>query len=241
MKYTEQEFIEAVKNNTNITNVLRQLKLGTNSRNFFICCKKIKELNLSTDHFVKQKHNFQSKELVLILTENSFPNTTNLKKKLLKLNLLDNKCQICNITDWLGIPLVLQLDHINGIHSDNRIENLRLLCPNCHTQTPTHSGKNIKGKYLTNACKFCDNSISQSKIFCNRDCYRFFKKKFDKNTQPTKIQWPTKEELERLVWEMPATKIGKLLGVSDKSIVNKCKQYDIKRPPTGYWLKTSNI
>ena len=237
MKYTEYEFIEAVKNNINITNVLRELNLGTNSRNFFTCCKKIKELNLSTEHFqMKQKHNFHSKNLNLILTENSFTNTTHLKKKLIKSKLLENKCQICHIENWLDNPLTLQLDHINGIHKDNRLENLRLLCPNCHSQTPTHSGKNIRGKYLTNKCKFCKKLISSRKDFCNRNCYGSFRKENKIiYLQPTKIEWPTKEELEKLVWEMPTLQLSKKLGVSDKAIEKRCKKFGIIKPSRGYW------
>ena len=51
------------------------------------------------------------------------------------------KCEICGISEWQGKELSLQLDHINGINNDNRIENLRLLCPNCHSQTETFSGR----------------------------------------------------------------------------------------------------
>lgn len=51
-------------------------------------------------------------------------------------------CSECGIEDWFGKPLVLELDHINGINTDNRLENLRLLCPNCHSQTHTFRGRN---------------------------------------------------------------------------------------------------
>ncbi len=79
-----------------------------------------------------------------ILVENSpYKNIPILKKRLLKEGLLEYKCAICgNTGEWLGQPLTLQLDHINGDHFDHRLENLRLLCPNCHSQTETFSGKN---------------------------------------------------------------------------------------------------
>ena len=61
------------------------------------------------------------------------------------------KCAICGISDWMGLPLTLQVDHINGVNNDNRIENLRLLCANCHSQTDTFGSKNIKKKVACRA------------------------------------------------------------------------------------------
>lgn len=82
-------------------------------------------------------------ELVEILVENSeYTHTKELKGKLLKANLLTEVCANCTTGPlWQGKPLVLQLDHVNGCNTDNRIENLRLLCPNCHTQTETWGRK----------------------------------------------------------------------------------------------------
>lgn len=54
---------------------------------------------------------------------------------------LQYECAICGISEWRGRRLVLHLDHINGINNDNRFENLRLLCPNCHSQTDTYGRK----------------------------------------------------------------------------------------------------
>lgn len=59
-------------------------------------------------------------------------------------NSLFHKCESCNLEEWLGNKIPLELDHINGVNNDNRIENLRILCPNCHALTPTYRGKNIK-------------------------------------------------------------------------------------------------
>ena len=68
-----------------------------------------------------------------------------LRKRVISDNILPYKCAICGNTGfWNNMPLNLQIDHINGISNDNRIENLRWLCPNCHAQTDTYGGKNIK-------------------------------------------------------------------------------------------------
>ena len=111
---------------------------------------RVKELNLNTDHFIGQAHlrgkthGWAPKQpLDQILVEDSkYANSTCLKRRLIKSNLLQYKCYRCNIDTWCNELITLQLDHINGINNDNRIENLRLLCPNCHSLTPTFAGKN---------------------------------------------------------------------------------------------------
>jgi 5-methylcytosine-specific restriction endonuclease McrA len=71
--------------------------------------------------------------------------TSMLKKRLVTEGILVYNCTSCGMGDeWNGDPIVLQLDHINGIHDDHRLENLRLLCPNCHSQTDTWCGRNVK-------------------------------------------------------------------------------------------------
>lgn len=65
-----------------------------------------------------------------------------IKKLLLELGILKYECGVCKIFEWMGKRLSLQLDHINGINNDNRVKNLRLICPNCHSQTSTYAGKN---------------------------------------------------------------------------------------------------
>jgi 5-methylcytosine-specific restriction endonuclease McrA len=66
----------------------------------------------------------------------------NLKRRLLAAGLKENRCERCGIVDWLGKPLSLQLHHVNGDGFDNRLENLELLCGNCHSQTETYGGRN---------------------------------------------------------------------------------------------------
>ncbi len=92
-------------------------------------------------------HSKRSIPLEKILVENStYSNTSYLKKKLLASGLIKEECLMCGLGNvWNGLPLSLQLDHRNGNPKDNRIENLRLLCPNCHTQTETWGYKSRHG------------------------------------------------------------------------------------------------
>ena len=67
-----------------------------------------------------------------------------IKRRLLMAGKLVNRCDFCGLTEWLGRPISIQVDHINGVRDDHRVENLRMLCPNCHSQTPTYGARNRK-------------------------------------------------------------------------------------------------
>ena len=73
-------------------------------------------------------------------------NRFHLKRRLLAAGLKKHLCEGCGIREWLGKPLSLALHHVNGDRHDNRLENLQLLCPNCHSQTPNFSGRNKRGR-----------------------------------------------------------------------------------------------
>lgn len=74
-----------------------------------------------------------------------------LKRRLIKAGLKEDRCEDCGIDRWLGRPLALALHHINGDPCDNRLENLRLLCPNCHSQTPNFAGRNAQRRHLADS------------------------------------------------------------------------------------------
>lgn len=153
-----------------------------------------------------------------VLVENSNYGSYNLKQKLLSKNILENKCSVCNNNgEWCGKKLSLQLDHINGINNDNRLENLRLLCPNCHSQTDTFSGKRHK---VINFCEDCGEKIhKQSKrcFKCSSTLKGIKQRKFEIN----------KEELENLINKYPMTTVGKMLGVSDNAVRKRCKKFGL--------------
>lgn len=110
--------------------------------------EKFKELDLDTSHWNKRGPNKVKRGTSLreICVENSwYTSKTKLKERLVKEKILDNKCSECGVGPWWNYkPLVLQMDHINGNNRDHRIENLRILCGNCHSQTITYAGSNKK-------------------------------------------------------------------------------------------------
>ena len=138
---------QLVIESTTIAELMRKLGYTANRGNSFDGLKKyLIENNIDISHFKGKSHGSSKTEkysLEQILVENStYSNMTRLKERVLKANLLEYKCSECGISEWNNKSLVLQLDHINGNNRDNRIENLRLLCPNCHSQTETFCGKN---------------------------------------------------------------------------------------------------
>lgn len=145
---SDEEFKKIVQKSNSYSDCLRALGLGTRGGSSTdVLKRRIKELNCSTEHFGKSVVSSNVKySLDEILTENSsYANISSLKHRLIKENKLEYKCAICGINSWQGQSLSLQLDHINGINNDHRLENLRFLCPNCHSQTNTYAGKN-KGR-----------------------------------------------------------------------------------------------
>lgn len=143
---SDQEFIDLIAKSNSYSDCLRSLDLTTRGGSSLdILKRRIKELNCSTDHFGKLTNVSPNIKYTLdeILVENSTYTAIHcLKSRLIRENKLEYKCAICGINKWLGKELSLQLDHINGINNDNRLENLRFLCPNCHSQTDTYAGKN---------------------------------------------------------------------------------------------------
>lgn len=99
-------------------------------------------------HLKGKTHNWSIKtplNQILIKDSTWGGNSYGLKNRLLKENIFERKCYVCNLTEWMDKQIPLELEHINGDRMDNRKENLTLLCPNCHAQTETYRGKN-KGK-----------------------------------------------------------------------------------------------
>ena len=157
------------------------------------------------------------------------PNTHETKLRLIKLGIFVNKCSTCNITDWNNQPLSLHLDHIDGNPRNNQISNLRLLCPNCHSQTDTYCGKNVNKNKTLNHCVDCNIILSSSWATRCSNC--FLKGKY----RQTKITWPDKETLINLIKTRKMEHIAKELGVSSNAIKKHCKKVGIDYQATKYF------
>lgn len=160
-----------------------------------------------------------------LLTKGERRNNSYLKKRLIEEGLIDYECEKCGISKWNDEPLTLHLDHIDGDSRNNKIDNLRLLCPNCHSQTDTFGRRKSDSR---NECKECGQEITNNSTHC-KSCAQM-----DLNT---KANWPSDERLAELVWEKPVTHIAEELGVSDKAVSKRCKIRDIETPGRGYWQK----
>lgn len=150
---SDKEFKQIVNDSYCIRDVVKRIGYTPTSGSMAIKVKeRIKRQNIDTSHFNPyNRKNTYTHELKDILVENSsYANRTSLKTRLLNAGLLKYECAICgNKGEWNGKPLSLQLHHINGIYNDNRLENIQLVCPNCHSQTESYSGKNAKNLLLT--------------------------------------------------------------------------------------------
>ena len=151
-KWTDEQFIEAVKSSLSYAQVIEKLGLKVAGSNYDTVKRKIQELNLDILHMTGKAWNqgdrfrklVQPRKLSEILVEHStWINSNNLRQRLLKEGIKEYKCECCNRTEWLGKPIKLELHHINGVKDDLRIENLQILCPNCHAYTDNYRGKNI--------------------------------------------------------------------------------------------------
>ena len=152
-KYTEEDLRKAISTSTSYRQTLLKLKVKAAGGNYEVLKKAIKHFKIDTSHMLGQSSNknktFGPKRDLSEYLSNKFPIQSNkLKKRLLKEKVFEHKCSKCNLKDWIGKKIPIELDHINGDRNNNSLYNLRLLCPNCHAQTNTYRGKNI-GSYQT--------------------------------------------------------------------------------------------
>lgn len=149
-RYSKEELQAAVQAAYSIAEVCRTLQIKAAGGNYTTLKQKFKDWNIDTSHFRGQGWNIglkfkpnPKKPLVAILVKGSRYQTCKLKRRILAAGLKDHQCESCGLSRWLNDVIPLELHHLNGDKYDNRIENLQLVCPNCHALTDNYRGKNI--------------------------------------------------------------------------------------------------
>jgi 5-methylcytosine-specific restriction endonuclease McrA len=226
MKYNikKERLEDVVKMSFSVAETLKKLEMPLAGGNYKLINKLVNEYQIDITHFTGQTW---SKGKILegkvklddIITNKVKFSRSQLKKRLIRDGLLEYKCVECgNEGEWNGKPISLEMDHINGINDDNRLENLRILCPNCHSQTPTFRIKNtslrpkevkikIPKEFKVKTCE-CGKIIQKTSKTCE-DCWHI------KNR---KIERPNTEVLKEELKESSYSAIGRKYGVSDNTI-----------------------
>lgn len=254
IKYTKELLQEVVKDAYSYAMVLRKLNLRPAGGNYRLLKARLTDFGIDISHFkghgwsmgLTIESSDSVRKAVLrkmipdseVFTRDSrYFSTCQLKKRLVKLGMVE-KCAVCGISSWQGTILKLHLDHIDGDPTNNEITNLRLLCPNCHSQTETYTGKNIKNttkgvrkheSYVrvynkddliveTHPCKSCGKEIGLGRKHCSQECAKL---------SARKSQRPPRETLLSEITSMSLLAVGRKYGVSDNSIRKWCEAYGI--------------
>lgn len=223
-KLSKEELELIVKDSVYFKDIIKHFGLSSKGGNYKTLKRRLFQDGINYSHITMGSGHSKGKKIkkTLIplenyLVENSRASRSSVKSRLLKNGILQNKCSICGLLDiWNGIKIVMVLDHINGVSNDNRIENLRMICPNCNSQQSTFAGRNTRYELIgknkiekQDLCPECgDKKYKSSRVCCK--CVGMSRRKIKTR--------PTKDELDKDILEMPMTAVGKKYGVSDNAI-----------------------
>ena len=230
-KVTSSELQEIVKNAKSKADICRSLDLKPKGANYFKIDRLLEKNNIIWDKpYVPWNkgicYRFKQYSLEEILVENSpLKNINNLRKRLINNGIKNNTCEVCGIS---GNEVSLELHHINGISTDNRIENLQILCPNCHSKTPNYRGKNINN--------YIKHNIPEKLILSEEEIIQRDLERKAKKCNKTVEQYLLDKENKQIKKEKTCSVCGKVFNPSDsaqKYCSQECCRIDNKgnRPP----------
>lgn len=210
LKYSKEQIQQAVGKSKSIADVCKALGLVAKGSNYETIKKYINLYSLDVSHFTGARWNkgihYLSRTCLTslddILQENVSYSSDMLKKRLIAEGIKQQVCECCGLSEWMGKPIPLELHHVNGNHYDNRLSNLKILCPNCHSITENYRGKNkpqINSQQIKTygislhahkcQCKQCGKEFKSPKqrSFCCREHYLTYIKKSKNLIRQNKI------------------------------------------------------
>lgn len=262
-KYTIDELKDAVNKNLSIAGVCRTLNIRPIGGNYKTLKGLFKENNIDTSHFTGQRWNKGIKtgsssrlKLEDILVENStYCNNVKLKERLIESGLKKYVCECCNNSEWLGKPISLEIHHINGINTDNRLQNIQLLCPNCHSQTDHYRGRNKRSsKNDMSIQKYKDfvdgksdiyniDSINKNKKESNpkHNKYKRFCKHCGKELNDKQLNYCSKECAHKHISKIPDIDILINAFKTYKNFTQVAKHFNVSDSAVRKWTDKYNI
>ena len=202
-KISNEEFTKVVKESTSVIEVLKKLKMAPYGGNYSSFRSRAEYLGIDISHFISKSTGVRKAKKtpveVLFSKRHKRAAGGQLKNRLLSERLKEYKCESCGNTEWMGRPIPLETHHKDGDSFNNLLENLELLCPNCHSFTDTYRGKKLKKN--KNVCPICGSITSANGVKCLK-CYK--KQKRDNSSMPSKEV--LKKELGDIkygIWRIP--------------------------------------
>ena len=235
-RYTQEEARNAVEGCFSYTEVLRVLGLRPAGGNHKVLRHWVDEVwRIPTAHFDQDRAlrlhaKRQVHPLEEVLVERSTYTRSRLKRRLYDAGLKERACELCGQGEfWRGRFMGLILDHVNGVADDNRIENLRIVCPNCNSTLDTHCGRRNLMPAAARHCKHCGESFSPrfaEQTYCSRVCGRRSRGPRDPRPERRKVVRPP---YEQLMAELAATNfsaVARTYGVTDNAVRKWVRWYE---------------
>lgn len=235
-RYSETEAREAVAQSLTYTQTLRLLGLCPTGGNAALLKQWLARWNIETDHF--DPHRARStaarvrKPMEEILVEGSTYARSNLKARLYEAGLKRPVCELCGQDElWRGRPMGLILDHVNGVRDDNRLENLRIVCPNCAATLATHCGRKNRLEPVERECLLCGAPFRAKyprHRYCSSACGTRAPRPSRGVAKPAlrRVERPPPDQLLREIAATSFSAVGRRYGVSDNAVRKWVRQYE---------------
>jgi hypothetical protein len=246
-RFTEQEARAAVAASRSYAEALRRLGYRPAGGNPKTLRKYVELWGISTDHFDPRgavRDSLRRANPAAPLEEHLVADSTYsrhaLKQRLYEEGLKSPVCEWCGQGDvWMGRRMALILDHVNGRSTDNRIENLRILCPNCAATLDTHCGRKNQRPFRTIPCARCGVHFEpkyRRQRYCSRECgQRWDRSALIGAAKPAlrRVERPAYDQLLREIEETSWVAVGRKYGVSDNAVRKWVRQYERERDAAG--------